>query len=141
MRKVAVLGGGMTIFRRRLQETGKEMSYEACRMALDEAGLELKDVDSVVLGSAPDAFDGIHMKGENLLDGAGGANKPYMRVFVGGGTAVFTPIAGWWHVASGLADVCLVVAEEKMSSVFPHPQSAFGHIWDPILDRPLKPNL
>jgi acetyl-CoA C-acetyltransferase len=141
MRKVAVLGGGMTIFRRRLQETGKEMSYEACRMALDEAGLELKDVDSVVLGSAPDAFDGIHMKGENLLDGAGGANKPYMRVFVGGGTAVFTPIAGWWHVASGLADICLVVAEEKMSSVFPHPQSAFGHIWDPILDRPLKPNL
>jgi len=141
MRKVCVLGGGMTIFRRRLQETGKEMSYEATKMALEEAGLELKDVDSVVMGSAPDAFDGIHMKGENLLDGAGGAGKPYLRVFVGGGTAVFTPIAGWWHIASGLADVCLVVAEEKMSSVFPHPQSAFGHIWDPILDRPLKPNL
>ncbi|MCK4366564.1 MAG: thiolase domain-containing protein [Thermoplasmata archaeon] len=131
----------MTIFRRRLQETGKEMSYEASKMALEEAGLELKDVDSVVLGSAPDAFDGIHLKGENLLDGAGGAGKPYLRVFVGGGTAVFSPIAGWWHVASGLADVCLVVAEEKMSSCFPHPQSAFGHIWDPILDRPLKPNL
>ncbi len=141
MRKVCVLGGGMTIFRRRLQETGKEMSYEATKMALEEAGLELKDVDSVVMGSAPDAFDGIHMKGENLLDGAGGAGKPYLRVFVGGGTAVFTPIAGWWHIASGMADVCLVVAEEKMSSCFPHPQSAFGHIWDPILDRPLKPNL
>ncbi|MCK4455633.1 MAG: thiolase domain-containing protein, partial [Thermoplasmata archaeon] len=123
------------------QETGKEMSYEATKMALEEAGLELKDVDSVVLGSAPDAFDGIHLKGENLLDGAGGAGKPYLRVFVGGGTAVFSPIAGWWHVASGLADICLVVAEEKMSSCFPHPQSAFGHIWDPILDRPLKPNL
>ncbi|MFQ6107490.1 MAG: thiolase domain-containing protein [Thermoplasmata archaeon] len=141
MRRVAVLGGGMTIFRRRLQETGKEMSFEASRMALNEAGLELSDVDSVVLGSAPDAFDGIHLKGENLLDGAGAVGKPYIRVFVGGGTAVFTPIAGWWHVASGLADVCLVVAEEKMSSCFPHPQSAFGHIWDPILDRPLKPNL
>ncbi|MFQ6127312.1 MAG: thiolase domain-containing protein [Thermoplasmata archaeon] len=141
MRRVAVLGGGMTIFRRRLQETGKEMSFEASRMALDEAGIELKDVDAVVLGSAPDAFDGIHMKGENLLDGAGGAGKPYLRVFVGGGTAVFTPIAGWWHVASGLADICLVVAEEKMSSCFPHPQSAFAHIWDPILDRPLRPNL
>ena len=28
-----------------------------------------------------------------------------------------------------------------MSSCQPHPQSVFGSIWDPILDRPLKPNL
>ena len=141
MKKVAVIGAGMTLFRRRLNETGKEMSFEASRMALDSAGLELKDMESVVFGSAPDAFDGIHMKGENLLDGAGGTKKPYVRVFTGGGTAVFSPIAGWWHVASGLFDTCLVVAEEKMSSVLPHPQTAFGTIWDPILDRPLKPNL
>lgn len=141
MGKVGVIGAGMTLFRRRLQETGKEMCWEAANMALDQAGLTLKDIDMVVLGSAPDAFDGIHMKGENLLDGAGGAKKPYMRVFTGGGTAVFTPIAAWWHIASGLAEKVLVLCEEKMSSVFPHPQSAFGHIWDPILDRPLKPNL
>jgi acetyl-CoA C-acetyltransferase len=141
MRKVAVIGAGMTIFRRRLKETGKEMSFEAARMALDDAGLELSDMDAVVFGSAPDAFDGIHMKGENLLDGVGGARKPYVRVFTGGGTAVFTPIAAWWHIASGMFDKVLVVAEEKMSSVLPHPQSAFAYIWDPILDRPLKPNL
>jgi acetyl-CoA C-acetyltransferase len=103
--------------------------------------MELKDMDSVVFGSAPDAFDGIHMKGENILDGAGGTNRPHQRVFTGGGTGVFTPIAGWWHVASGLLDTCLVVCEEKMSSIYPHPQAAFGHIWDPILDRPLQPNL
>jgi acetyl-CoA C-acetyltransferase len=141
MRKVAVVGAGMTIFRRRLQETGKEMCYEAAKMAMDAAGLELKDVDAVVSGSAPDAFDGIHMKGENLLDGCGGYRKPYMRVFVGGGTGVFSTIAGWWHIASGLADVALVVNEEKMSSCYPHPQSVFAYIWDPILDRPLRPNL
>jgi len=141
MRRVAVIGAGMTLFRRRLKETGKEMSYEASKMALDSAGLELKDMESVVFGSAPDAFDGIHMKGENLLDGSGGTKKPYLRVFTGGGTAVFSPIAGWWHIASGLFDMCLVVTEEKMSSCYPHPQAAFGYIWDPILDRPLKPNL
>src|SRR5437764_14026053 len=28
-----------------------------------------------------------------------------------------------------------------MSSCQPHPQSVFAHIWDPILDRPLRPNL
>jgi acetyl-CoA C-acetyltransferase len=131
----------MTLFRRRLQETGKELSYEAAKMALDSAGLTRKDIDMVVHGTAPDAFDGVHMKGEYLLDGSGGYRKPYTRVFTGGGTGVFSTIAGWWHVASGLADAVLVVNEEKMSSCQPHPQSVFAHIWDPILDRPLRPNL
>jgi acetyl-CoA C-acetyltransferase len=141
MRDVAVIGAGMTLFRRRLKETGKELSYLAAKMAMDEAGISKKDIDMVVMGSAPDAFDGIHMKGDNLVDGCAAAGKPYVRVFNGGGTGVFAPIAGWWHVASGVADVCLVVTEEKMGSCYPHPQTAFRHIWDPFLDRPLKPNL
>jgi acetyl-CoA C-acetyltransferase len=141
MNDVAVIGAGMTVFRRRLKETGKELSYLATKMALEEAGITKKDIDMVVMGSAPDAFDGIHQKGENLLDGAAGAGKPYVRVFNGGGTGVFAPIAGWWHVASGVADIALVVCEEKMGNVHPHAQTAFRHIWDPILDRPLNPNL
>src|SRR5205809_382903 len=139
--KVGVIGAGMTLFRRRLQETGKEMCFEATKMALDSAGLTRADVDMVVNGTAPDAFDGVHMKGEYLADGCGGYRKPYTRVFTGGGTGVFSTIAGWWHVASGLADVAVVGNEEKMSSCQPHPQSVFANIWDPILDRPLKPNL
>jgi acetyl-CoA C-acetyltransferase len=141
MNRVAVIGGGMTLFRRRLLETGKELSFLATKMAMEDSGIEKKDIDMVVMGSAPDAFDGIHMKGENLLDGAAAANKPYVRVFNGGGTSVFAPIAGWWHVASGVADTALVVCEEKMGSCFPHPQTAFQHIWDPVIDRPLHPNL
>ncbi len=141
MRKVAVIGAGMTLFRRRLMETPKELCFEATRMALDSAGIELKDVDAVISGSAPDGFDGVHMKGEYYSDGCGAYGKPYMRVFVGGGTGVFSAISGWYHIASGLADIALVVNEEKMSSCQPHPQSVFAHIWDPILDRPLKPNL
>jgi len=141
MKEVAVLGAGMTLFRRHLKETGKELSFLATKMAMEDAGLQKDDIDMVVMGSAPDAFDGIHMKGENLIDGAAGAGKPYVRVFNGGGTGVFAPIAGWWHVASGVADICLVVCEEKMGNCYPHPQTAFRHIWDPILDRPLNPNL
>ena len=136
-RRVAVIGAGMTLFRRNLKETGKELCWEASKMALEQAGLELRDIDGVVLGTAPDAFDGVHMKGEYLADGAGARKKPYMRVFVGGGTGVFTANAGWWHVASGLFDTCLVVAEEKMSSCFPHPAYAFHTIFDPIVARPL----
>ncbi|MEM2020568.1 MAG: hypothetical protein QXU41_07730, partial [Candidatus Nitrosocaldus sp.] len=63
-RKVAVVGAGMTLFRRRMLETGKEMCFEAASMAVESAGVSIRDVDAVVLGSAPDAFDGVHMKGE-----------------------------------------------------------------------------
>src|SRR2546428_651562 len=44
-------------------------------------------------------------------------------------------------VASGLFDLVLVVAEEKMSSCQPHPQGAFLTIFDHIIERPLGPNL
>ena len=114
--RVAVVGAGLTLFRRNLKETGRELAYCASKMALNQAGLTLKDIDGVVLGSAPDAFDGIHMKGENLLNGAGAWQKPFMRPFVGGGTGVFSANTGWWHVASGVFDTCLVVAEAKMST-------------------------
>ncbi len=140
-RKVAVIGAGLSLFMRRALETGKELSYYAATQALDSAGVRLKDIQGVVMATAPDAFDGVHMKGEWLLDGAGGVRKPYLRAYVGGGSGVFSIISGWTLVASGLFDLVLVVAEEKMSSCQPHPQGAFITIFDHIIERPLGPNL
>ncbi len=141
MRKVAVIGAGMTKFVRRAQETPKELSWQASRAALQSCELTMDDIDAVCMGTAPDAFDGIHMKGEYLSDGAGAFRKPYMRSYVGGGTGVFAPIQGWYTIASGLADVVMVVCEEKMSSYYPHAQAAFLTIFDHTTERPLKPNL
>jgi acetyl-CoA C-acetyltransferase len=141
MRKVAVVGAGMTKFVRRAQETPKELSWQASCAALQSCELTMDDIDAVCMGTAPDAFDGIHMKGEYLSDGAGAFRKPYMRSYVGGGTGVFVPIQAWYTIASGLADVVLVVAEEKMSTYYPHAQAAFLTIFDHTTERPLKPNL
>ena len=141
MPRVAIVGAGMTKFMRRTQETGKELAWEAANMALDSCGMKLGDIDDVVLGTAPDAFDMIHMKSEYLTDGCGGWHKPYVRGYVGGGTGVFIANQGWYHVASGLFDTCLVVAEEKMSSCLPHPQGAFITIWDQFTESPLGPSL
>src|ERR687897_2965362 len=140
-RRVAVVGAGMTKFVRRAQETGKELAWEASRAALDSCELTLDQVDAVCLTSAPDAFDGVHMKGEYLSDGAGAFGKPFIRTYVGGGSGVFTAIQAYYTVASGMADVVLAVAEEKMSSTQPHPQGAFLTIFDNTLERPLGPNL
>jgi len=50
---VAVVGAGLTLFRRRMLDTPKELAWIAAKQALDDAGLTLKDVDAVVIGSAP----------------------------------------------------------------------------------------
>ncbi len=136
--RVAVIGVGMTKFMRRAKEAPGELAAQAVRMALEDAGLDIDDIDAVTLGTAPDAFDGVHMKGEHLIAGAGGANKPYMRHFIGGATGVMSPIHGWMHVASGKFNTCMVVTEEKMSPCSPHPAGAFLTIFDRVTEQPLE---
>lgn len=138
MRKVAIIGAGMTKFARRHFKTPQELVQEASIKALEEAGLGYNDIDCVVIGSAPDAFDGVHQKGEYLFPAM---NKPMTRVFIGGATGVMVPISGYYHVASGMCDKVLAIAEEKMSQARPHPQAVFRYIWDPILETPIGPNL
>ncbi len=141
MRRVAVVGAGMTKFVRRALETPKELSWLAVKAALDSAGMTLDQIGCVVEGTAPDAFDGLHQKGEYLADGSGGWKKPYLRCYVGGGTGVYAIAQGWFHVASGLFDTAIVVCEEKMSTCQPHPQAAFLTIFDNFTEQALKPNL
>ena len=141
MRRVAVVGAGITKFMRRALETPKELAWLASKAALDSAEMTLDQIDCVVEGTAPDAFDGLHMNGEYLSDGCGGWRKPCLRCYVGGGTGVYAIAQGWFHVASGLFDTAIVVCEEKMSSCLPHPQAAFLTIFDNFTEQPLKPNL
>ncbi len=136
--RVAVIGVGMTKFMHRAKEAPGELAAQAVNMALEDAGLDIDDIDAVTLGTAPDAFDGVHMKGEHLIAGAGGANKPYMRHFIGGATGVMSPIHGWMHVASGKYNTCMVVTEEKMSPCSPHPAGAFLTIFDRVTEQPLE---
>ena len=57
LRRVAIVGAGMTKFMRRALETGRELSWQASRLALESCELTLKDVDGVVIGTAPDVFE------------------------------------------------------------------------------------
>ena len=141
MRRVAVVGAGMTKFMRRALETPKELAWLASKAALDSAEMKSHQVDCVVVGTAPDAFDGVHMNGEYLADGCGGWRKPFIRPYVGGGTGVYAIIQGWYQIASGMFDTALVICEEKMSTCRPHPQGAFLTIFDNFTEQALKPNL
>ena len=65
---------------------------EAAMRALEDAEMTWKDVEAVVIGTAPDIFEGVMMPELYLADALGAAGKPIMRVHtagsVGGSTAV-----------------------------------------------------
>ena len=87
----------------------KEMSMpgllrEAAQRALDDAELTWKDIDAVVIGKAPDMFEGVMMPELFLNDALGGAYKPMLRVHTAGSVGVhevIPPLGGTVSVATG----------------------------------------
>jgi len=132
-RRVAVVGTGQTKYAtRRFDWSAPDMVYEAASKALDDAGLKVKDVDAVVFGVAPEALDGINSMDKWCADAAGARNKPFMRVHTGGATGGSTALAAAHHVASGIFDVVLAVAMERVGET-PDAQRVLNRIYDPIL--------
>src|SRR6476660_10495776 len=64
---------------------------EAALEALEDAGMDFGDIDAVVVGKAPDTFEGVIMPELYLADALGAVGKPLLRVHtagsVGGSTA------------------------------------------------------
>ncbi|GIW42033.1 MAG: acetyl-CoA acetyltransferase [Candidatus Binatia bacterium] len=115
-RPVAVLGVGQTHHKARRSDVSLAgLVREAIDRALEDAGLEHRDIDAVVLGKAPDFLEGV-MQPEQFLVGAVGAHgKPMLRVHTAGSVGASTALAAVTHVASGLFERVLAVAFEKQS--------------------------
>ena len=93
--KAAVLGVGQT--RHKSKRTDVSMAglcREAADRALADAGLTFADIDAVVVGKAPDLFEGVMMPELYLADALGAVGKPLLRVHtagsVGGATGIVT---------------------------------------------------
>ena len=52
MREVAVIGAGMTRFGKFADKGIKDLVAEAVRAAVDDAGIEFKDIEAAYVGSA-----------------------------------------------------------------------------------------
>ena len=132
-RRVAIVGTGQTKYvTKRFDCSAPDMVYEATSRALDDAGLKVKDIDAVVFGLAPESLDGINSMDKWCADAAGARNKPFMRVSTGGATGGSTALAAAHHVSSGLFDVVLAVAMERVGET-PDAQRVLSRIYDPIV--------
>jgi acetyl-CoA C-acetyltransferase len=112
----AVIGVGQTRHRsRRTDVSIAGLCREAVDRALEDAQLELADIDAVVVGKAPDLFEGVMMPELYLADALGAVGKPLLRVHTAGSVGGSTGVVASSLVQAGLHRRVLAVAFEKQS--------------------------
>jgi acetyl-CoA C-acetyltransferase len=113
---VAVIGVGQTKYSKKRGDVSMPgLVREAAQRALEQAGASWSDVEAVVIGKAPDIFEGVMQPELFLADALGAAGKPMIRVHTAGSVGGSTSIVGSHLVASGEHGLVLAVAWEKQS--------------------------
>src|SRR5438093_386731 len=114
--RVAVVGIGQTkhdTARADLSIPG--LVREAALRALEDAGLGFADIDAVVIGKAPDRFEGVMMPELYLAGALGAVGKPLLRVHTAGSVGGATGNVAASLVQAGVHRRVLAVAFEKQS--------------------------
>jgi acetyl-CoA C-acetyltransferase len=88
---------------------------EAALRALEDADMTWSDIDAVVLGKAPDMFEGVMMPELYLADALGAIGKPMLRVHTAGSVGGSTAVVAAHLVQAGIHERVLTVSFEKQS--------------------------
>lgn len=116
MRACAVIGIGQTRHAAKRPDVNMpEMVREAAERALEDAGLDWSDIDAVVMGKAPDMFEGVPNPELFMAGALGASGKPMFRVHTAGSVGGSTAIVASHLVSSGVHERVLTVAWEKQS--------------------------
>jgi len=114
--RAAVVGVGQTHHRSSRKDVSMAgLVREAAIEALEDSGMTWADIDAVVIGKAPDMFEGVAMPELYLADALGAVGKPMMRVHTAGSVGGSTAIVAAKLVTSGVHRRVLTVAYEKQS--------------------------
>ena len=112
----AVLGTGQTKYVAKRKDVSMNgLVREAIDRALVDAGVTMADIDAVVVGKAPDFFEGVMMPELFMADATGATGKPLIRVHTAGSVGGSTAIVAASLVQSGKYRRVLTMAWEKQS--------------------------
>jgi acetyl-CoA C-acetyltransferase len=112
----AVLGTGQTRHTTKRHDVSMAgMCREAVDRAMADAGVDWADIDAVVVGKAPDLFEGVMMPELQLADALGATGKPMLRVHTAGSVGGSTGNVAASLVQGGVHSRVLAVAFEKQS--------------------------
>jgi acetyl-CoA C-acetyltransferase len=111
-----VVGIGQTKYdAKRIDVSMPGLVREAALRALEDAELTFKDIDAVVMGKAPDLFEGVVLPENYLADAVGATGKPLIRVHTAGSVGGSTAIVAMSLIQAGIHDRVLTVSWEKQS--------------------------
>jgi len=114
--RAAVLATGQTHHRsKRADVSIAGLCREAADRALADANLAADQIDAVVVGKAPDLFEGVMMPELYLADALGAVGKPLLRVHTAGSVGGATGIVAASLIQAGVHRRVLAVAFEKQS--------------------------
>src|SRR4051794_12427086 len=112
----AVIGIGQTHHRAKREDVSMAgLLREAVDRALEDAGMTFADIDAVVVGKAPDLFEGVMMPELYLADALGAAGKPLLRVHTAGSVGGSTALVAASPVQAGIPQRGLPGAYQKES--------------------------
>lgn len=112
----ALIGAGQTHHKKRRDDVSiVGLVREAAERALADADCDWSDIDAVVIGKAPDAFEGIVQPEIFLAEALGAVGKPMLRVHTAGSVGGSTFVVGSHLIESGVHDRVLTLAWEKQS--------------------------
>jgi len=113
--KVGIVGIGHAKFGKRTDATLRELAHEAVTPALEDAGVDMKDIDASVVGVACEDFAAQVSPAVLIHDYVGMRDKPVFRVEAACATGSAAVRTAWALIKSGLAEVVLVVGAETMT--------------------------
>jgi acetyl-CoA C-acetyltransferase len=112
----AIVGVGQTHHKSRRHDVSYGgLVREAAFRALEDAHMTFADIDAVVIGKAPDLFEGVMKPELYLSDALGAVGKPMFRVHTAGSVGGTTAIVAASHVQARKHERVLAVAFEKQS--------------------------
>src|SRR5271170_6824547 len=114
--RCAVIGVGQTVAKSKREDVSiAGLVREAALAALEDSGLGFADIDAVVVGKAPDMFEGVMMPELYLAPALGAVGKPMFRVHTAGSVGGSTTLVAAHLISSGIHQRVLTVAYEKQS--------------------------
>lgn len=116
MRKVVVIGAGMTVFGKQPDRSIREMGEEAAFLALKDAGVKPVDIQAAWCGNVLGSLSGQQAAvGQTILEQVGITGIPVLRVENACASASFAFKEAYMAIASGNYDMVIAMGAEKMS--------------------------
>jgi acetyl-CoA C-acetyltransferase len=129
MERIAIVGVGQTKYERGNTKNFAELVYEAARKAMDDAGLEMNDIDNVVT-TTNDFYDGRTIACMAVAEAAGSYGRDATNVE---GDGTLSAFYGLMRTLSGVYSTTMVTTHCKVSEG--SPRKLFNQAFDPVYER------